>query len=162
MADTTSGGRSNVVHAIILGVTASRKGLTEKQHLWLVRWLEANPALAEVHHGDCIGGDAEIHRLIRLTFSPDDESKRTVALKVHPCIADSQRAFCKAKGPDDEWFDDKDPLRRNHDIVDACTLLIAFPGEMSEKLRSGTWSTIRYARKVGRKTIIVLPNGETQ
>ena len=39
-------------------------------------------------------------------------------------------------------------LKRDRDIVDCgCDLLLAAPLQMSEVLRSGTWSTIRYARK---------------
>ena len=49
-------------------------------------------------------------------------------------------------------------LERNKDIVDETGLLIATPkGE--EIVRSGTWSTIRYARKNHKKIIIIMPNG---
>ena len=29
-----------------------------------------------------------------------------------------------------------------------------------EELRSGTWMTIRYAKKIGKKLVIIWPNGE--
>jgi hypothetical protein len=42
----------------------------------------------------------------------------------------------------------KPPLERNEDIVDfGRDLLIAAPLQMVEVVRSGTWHTVRYARK---------------
>ena len=65
------------------------------------------------------------------------------------------RAFCKG----DETRKQKDYLDRNHDIVDETELLIACPKEPEEITRSGTWATIRYARKKKKKLRIILPNG---
>jgi predicted Rossmann fold nucleotide-binding protein DprA/Smf involved in DNA uptake len=53
----------------------------------------------------------------------------------------------------------KAPLDRNRDIVDAAAVLIAAPKEMTETLRSGTWATVRYARKQGKQVWIVWPDG---
>jgi hypothetical protein len=50
-------------------------------------------------------------------------------------------------------------LVRNHEIVDDSQVLIAAPKEFTEQLRSGTWATIRYARKIGRTVRIVFPDG---
>ena len=55
----------------------------------------------------------------------------------------------------------KPPLDRNRDIVDACDVLIATPKDFVEELRSGTWATVRYARKQRKPLVIVWPNGET-
>ena len=51
------------------------------------------------------------------------------------------------------------PLVRNHKIVGAVHLLIATPKTDKEELRSGTWATIRYAKKVRLSTCIVYPDG---
>jgi hypothetical protein len=51
------------------------------------------------------------------------------------------------------------PTSRNHDIVDETELLIACPGELAEAVRSGTWATVRYARKLGRPIVIFWPDG---
>ncbi len=51
-------------------------------------------------------------------------------------------------------------LARNRDIVNAADVLIAGPGGMEEIMRSGTWATVRYARKKQKPVIIVYPNGE--
>jgi hypothetical protein len=61
------------------------------------------------------------------------------------------------------WFaPSAPPLERNKHIVHNCGWLIAAPKEDSETLRSGTWATIRYARKLRRPITIVFPNGEVQ
>jgi hypothetical protein len=52
------------------------------------------------------------------------------------------------------------PLDRNKVMVDECPTLIGMPKGMQEELHSGTWATIRYARKRKREIIIVWPNGE--
>jgi hypothetical protein len=51
----------------------------------------------------------------------------------------------------------KNYLRRNHDIVDCCDILIAMPCENKEVLRSGVWATIRYAKKTGKIVFIIYP-----
>jgi len=51
-------------------------------------------------------------------------------------------------------------LDRNQDIVDGADILIAAPNEDKEIVRSGTWSTVRYARKSKKKIILVLRSGE--
>jgi hypothetical protein len=51
----------------------------------------------------------------------------------------------------------KDPLKRNRDIVDAAVMLIAVPKETTEVLRSGTWTTVRYAKKKGCSVLIIPP-----
>jgi len=37
--------------------------------------------------------------------------------------------------------------------------MIATPGEVDEQLRSGTWSTVRFARKQGKPVHVILPDG---
>lgn len=54
----------------------------------------------------------------------------------------------------------KPPLVRNHDIVDSTELLIACPKEQVEVLRSGTWATIRYARKKEITVWLIDPEGQ--
>lgn len=48
------------------------------------------------------------------------------------------------------------PLTRNKKIVDDCDILIALPIDKDvEELRSGTWATIRYARKQNKQIIMI-------
>jgi predicted Rossmann fold nucleotide-binding protein DprA/Smf involved in DNA uptake len=50
-------------------------------------------------------------------------------------------------------------MERNMDIVTLTSMLLAMPGG-PEKVRSGTWSTIRAATKMGRPVIVFPPDGE--
>jgi hypothetical protein len=50
-------------------------------------------------------------------------------------------------------------LKRNGHIVDASHVMIACPRLMHEELRSGTWMTIRYARRADKPLAIVWPDG---
>jgi arginase family enzyme len=55
---------------------------------------------------------------------------------------------------------EKNYLERNEDIVRDTDFLIACP-EGSEVMRSGTWATVRYARKKGRTIVVFWPDGHT-
>jgi hypothetical protein len=69
---------------------------------------------------------------------------------------DSKRAFCRGAAI---THDPLPYLHRNRKIVDDCVLgLLATPSGR-EVLRSGTWSTIRYARGLGRRITIFWPDG---
>jgi len=134
-----------------IGFTGTQKGLTIDQHPKLVdllKWYDEILYISEFHHGDCVGADEQAHGLVR-RFMDD-----TIVV-VHPPINPAKRAFCKG----DETRKQKDYLDRNHDIVDETELLIACPKEMKEELRSGTWATIRYARRMKKKVRIILPDG---
>jgi hypothetical protein len=100
----------------------------------------------ELHHGDCIGGDAAA-----------DEIARQYGIRrvIHPPENPSKRARCAGE----VILPEKAYLDRNHDIVDVSDVLVACPKGMMEEQRSGTWATVRYARKLGRKVMILFPDG---
>jgi hypothetical protein len=100
--------------------------------------------IEEVHHGDCVGADAQFHELAR--------AKGLISI-AHPPTDSKYRAFCK----DGTQLAPKPYLERNHDIVNACDVLIVCPKERTEVLRSGTWATYRYGRKQGKKVKLILP-----
>lgn len=131
-----------------IGFTGTQRGMTTLQRA-KVDWILAIYATAGAttfHHGDCVGADAEAHSLAR---------SRGYAVVVHPPTNPAKRANLVG----DATRPAKAYLDRNRDIVDATDVLVAAPGEEEEKLRSGTWSTIRYARKVGRLIATVYPSG---
>ncbi len=126
-----------------IGFTGTRHGMNMRQSGCVYRLLAR---ASELHHGDCVGADAEAHTIAR-----------TAGIRIvsHPPIEDRLRAFCKF----DESRSPLPYLARNSAIVDACELLIAVPATADETSRSGTWSTVRYARRVGRQLVIVPPTG---
>jgi hypothetical protein len=100
-----------------------------------------------LHHGDCIGADEFAHGCWRL----GTDGK----VWLHPPSDPRKRAFCGA----DREEKPVPYLARNDNIVASVRVLLAAPNSMTENLRSGTWATIRYARKKGIPIYIVLPNG---
>lgn len=140
-----------------IGFTGTRAGMTAKQKLALHGLLEQADEDAygiEFHHGGAPGADKESHDTVRMMKSMITGATNIV---VHPAI-DGGRNWFGAK----IVHDPKPPLIRNHDIVDETEILIATPRRTHEELRSGTWATIRYARKVGREVYIIWPDGSIQ
>lgn len=131
-----------------IGFTGTQRGMTSLQMTGVehLLWSGKESGAEYFHHGDCIGADAEAHY-----FAERDGYWITT----HPPINPSKRAFCVGNAERDCF----EYLTRNHHIVDECELLIACPGEKEEQLRSGTWATIRYARKKLRRLVIIFPDG---
>lgn len=98
----------------------------------------AQPTL---HHGDCIGADAQAHDAARALG---------YHIVLHPPTNPSRRAYCSA----DEEAPPLEYLARNKRIVESSELLIAGPSG-PERVRSGTWSTVRYARSLHLSVIIL-------
>jgi hypothetical protein len=103
-----------------------------------------------VDHGDCLGVDAEIneiaHKLHIMTVS-------------HPPIDSKQRAFCDS----DVILAVRAYKDRNQDIGSMSKRLVGFPsGEERNQLRSGTWQTIRYAKKLYHPVLIIYPDGREE
>lgn len=99
-----------------------------------------------MHNGDCIESD-EIAGAIWRGLGG--------MLHLHPPSISTKRAFQAS----DRLEDPKPYLVRNHDIVDASNALVAVPAGFAEEQRSGTWATIRYARKSRMPIVIILPDG---
>lgn len=138
---------------ITLGLTGSRIEPTWQQKETLKEWLvllNEERVIVDLHHGDCIGADSVIQAIIEARFP-------TINVIIHPPINEKYRAFNKGL-----ILPRKEYLERNKDIVDSCDLLIAFPKDKTEVLRSGTWSTIRYAVKKFKTVKIFLPNGRIE
>lgn len=128
-----------------LAFTGTQRGMTPVQR---TRWRNVVAGmLPEVfHHGDCIGADAQAH---------DDIRPAGPFVHVHPCTINGKRAWCSG----DRMSIPLPPLDRNRVMVDDSEALIACPGSMVEELRSGTWATIRYARKMRKPVHIIWPDG---
>jgi hypothetical protein len=133
---------------MILGFTGTRKGMIQPQRVEFISQLYVLTPFSEFHHGDCVGADAQAHQEIK-TYFP------STFLHVHPPIIDKNRAHCIGHVN----YEPKGYLERNEDIVNATSILIATPKEMTENTRSGTWHAIRYAIRTMKRVIIIRPNG---
>lgn len=125
-----------------IGFTGTQIGITNKQALALEKQLAE---ATEFHHGDCIGADASAHEIAK---------KLEIDIYIYPPINNRKRAFCTGSF---STYPPKDYIERNHDIVDNCDVLIACPKSNVEETRSGTWATVRYARRIKRPVIILKP-----
>lgn len=118
----------------------------------MMTWYLQEPKIAELHHGDCIGVDMEVHEIVR-------SAHPNVKIVVHPPDLPRFRAWCNGNIN----LPVKGYLARNLDIVECSDMLLAAPKMMSEQRRgSGTWHAIRHARDRGIHTVIIWPNGDTE
>lgn len=127
---------------IRVGFTGTREGMTRRQQDQVHRLL-IDSGCSEFHHGDCVGADAQAHALaedlgLRIVIHPPDDPEHR-----------AWRLACIVRDP-------KPYLARNRDIVNGCDLLIAAP-RAPEARHSGTWSTVRYARKRAIRIEVVYP-----
>jgi len=137
----------------VIGFTGTRQGMTRLQKQ-LVETLLVMHNPKEAHHGDCVGSDAQFHRIIC--------DKTESSIIVHPPTDPKYRAFCAAdETRGDMILPAKPYLDRNQAIVDYSSIMIATPRLLREEQCSGTWYTVRYARKVGREIHIIYPDGST-
>ena len=128
---------------MVVGFTGSRRGMTKAQGEEVTRVLsELCPT--EAHHGSCIGADYQFHAMC---------GNHGVPVVIHPPTNGINLATCSGG----RVLPAKPYIERNHSIVDVCDVLIACPGEANEVLRSGTWATVRYARKRNKRVILVTP-----
>lgn len=120
--------------------------MTERQKTAFRALLAEQFVPGEFHHGDCIGADRDAQEIA------NEDGWYTVS---HPPEIQTKRAFTE----NDRTEPRKPYLDRNHDIVYETEMLIACPKEDTEQLRSGTWATVRYARKQGKPVRIIRPSG---
>jgi len=128
--------------------TGTRLGMSRLQRQGLHDALEElRSSIVLFAHGCCIGADVEAHAIAREVCGP----KLFIA-------ALPSTAKTRAQVPSDCNFvaRAKPPLERDKDIVDlGKDLLIAAPLTDQESTRSGTWHTIRYAKKIGVMVLLL-------
>ena len=126
---------------IKIGFTGNRYGLTPEQKDQIISILDEYDNLI-VSHGDCIGSDTDFHNLC-VNYRNEHPSKK-IYIVIFPPNNPTLRAFNQG----DLLMNEKPYLDRNLDIIKNSSMLIACPIDKNkEQLRSGTWSTIRKARK---------------
>lgn len=135
----------SVAGRLRLGISGTRTGMTEAQRTTATAIIRR---AGEMHHGDCVGADADAHALATAAGVP------TVT---HPPVDGRLRAYTTATCA-------RPPLpylTRNRMIVAATDLLLAVPAEPAEQARGGTWYTVRHARRAGKPVVIIWPDGST-
>lgn len=134
---------------MILSFTGTQVGINAWQREQVRKALEFYNPVA-VSHGACFGADDEfdiesaargIHRII---YPSNLRGKSQWPERLRA------RGSCEIKH-------ELPPLTRNPLIVNESTLLIACPRTNYEVLRSGTWATVRYARKKSIPIILIYP-----
>ncbi len=103
-----------------------------------------------VRHGGCVGADKAFHDVLLV-------QGMLHLLTVHPGHITSKRAQLPGTG-----FTVLEPaytLDRNKQMVWLTDQLIACPKEYEEIKRSGTWATIRAARRAKKPITFVWPDG---
>lgn len=130
--------------------TGTRDGMTTAQLetvMRSIRELRISNELNYLIHGACHGADRQAHELVmRRIMHPSNTEQLSWALSVK-------------KEQDEVLPIDKDPIRRNRRMVNEGRAVVAAPGTFAEVQRSGTWATIRYARKLERPLYICFPDG---
>lgn len=147
-----------------IGFTGTRNGMTKDQ---LERFgILIHESLGDyakdgliLYHGMCKGADEQAHYNFMLCVNwgvigfPSDIPN--TQMNLHPIqeefdARNNWNGFTQIHSP-------QDPLERNKVIVEHCDILIACPKSRQEEQRSGTWSTIRYARKLKKPVYIIWP-----
>ncbi len=145
---------------MVIGFTGTHVGMTtaQKESVKKLLWLQTerdNTSVLEFHMGDCIGADAQA---ADIAWSLD------YSIVAHPPVNDRNRYYWQRPGFGlvNQTYISLPPkpyITRDHDIVNASERMIATPAGIIEELRSGTWATIRYARKKKVPLSIVWPDG---
>lgn len=140
---------------MILGFTGTRDGMSGAQLRAVTKLVnELKPDL--VVHGDCRGADTDFHRICINARGGFTVSDRPPRIKIWPSNSYT-RAYNDGA---DVVMPAKPPLERDMDIARECDKLIATPKEFEEVWRSGTWTTRRYAIRLGKIVYTILPDGK--
>lgn len=129
-----------------VGFTGTKIGMRDEQITTLTRLL-IDLSGKRFHHGDCQGADVQAAHVAKgLGYY----------IVCHPPINPRHRG----------WFEHNDDIHipydyivRDRHIVNVSQILIAAPHTSYEIVRSGTWTTVRYAREKGRTIYVIEPNG---
>jgi len=145
-----------------IGFTGNKLGMTNRQmKVFKILMVNLLTDINTFHHGGCIGSDKQAHEILfeirnnkslNLTY-PFNEVIRII---VHPANNPVYRADLTL-GNKDEMLEEKPPLERDMDIARSCDILFATPRTLKEEIRSGTWATIRYARKLNKMVVVLDP-----
>jgi len=135
---------------IVVGYSGTRYGMRVLQYPAAAQVLSVGLwPVGEFHHGDCQGGDEEMHGMA-LTLG--------IPIVIHPPIKPEWRAWCQGAKL---VLPSKPYLARNEDIVQAVDAMICTPLTESPDVPGspGTWRTGMFARELKKPLILILPDG---
>lgn len=148
---------------MILGFTATREGMTDAQLAWLYSIFEdglkypTQVAINAVHHGACVGGDAQVHAAAL---------EAGTAIHVWPPVNPKYLAHqCLTPHPLVTVHPAMPYLDRDRQIVGSTAELVAFPKhgiQPDRALWGGTWYTVDFAERVNKRVTIVYPTGTVE
>lgn len=136
---------------MIIGFTGTREGATTEQIDTLKFVLSSISTTYTIQlglHGGAKGADAQFWDVLLDKKIEFDE------YSAYP----SKDSFSAGK-LNRKIHKPKLPLSRNKDIVNDSNIMIAMPFQPEEQFRGGTWSTIRYCRKISHPLYVIYPDG---
>lgn len=136
-----------------IGFIGTRHGMSESQKAAFEEFIQSKE-FTEFHHGDCIGSDKQAHEIVD-HFRKD--SQKDIKIIGHPPKSQKTRAYCDF---DIEMIPDTF-YNRNHHIIEATDIFVANP-DVSERVKSGTWDSIRYARRMKKSVYIIHKSGRIE
>ena len=126
-----------------IGVTGTRSGMTLEQFADVSVFLTLIQGV-ELHHGDCVGVDAEVAEMAQA---------QGYKIVCHP----PEKSDLRAWFPSDEYREPTSYFKRNRQIVDECDMLIVVPYQTEPQSEGGTWYTYDYAVKKSKPWKIFYP-----
>lgn len=133
-----------------IGFTGTRKGMTQQQFLTFQRVTESW-YITEFHHGACVGADEQAVTAISNVIP-------SKCIFAHP-PADGKLLSRVALGLSANVHEPMPYLQRDREIVRDSWILLSTPETFEEVLRSGTWTTMRYAKAARHPVFNIQPNG---
>ncbi len=128
------------------GTRHAHKLTTQQKHNFAI-YLEIllHHGYTHLQHGDALGADA---------FAHQEATMLGFQVIIHPPTDPKFRAFCQS----DEIRVPNAYKIRNQNMVDSCSLVLALP-DGNERIRSGTWMTVRMGRTEHLPIVIFYPDG---
>ena len=146
-----------------IGFTGTKMGMTSEQRDSLMNTLEelfVDVTILEFHHGVCKGADYEAEQEAIWAFLKVSKPYSDLTIHRHlPINTRHVEEVPLVTGIEYKDWEPEEYLDRNHTVVDESNILIATPMQFVEVVRSGTWATVRYARKQDKRIIIIYPDG---
>lgn len=146
-----------------MGFTGTQRGMTVGQAQNVAHWLrEYRERLPDqslvLHHGDCVGADHQAHVMAHghgweVEIHPGLDADGNSPRRAH--AENSAHAHVRAIHEPCPYTE------RNMDIVLSAQIVLAAP-DGPERRRSGTWSTVRAAERMGRMVVVFMPDGEIE